>query len=371
MKTNYSIIAAIILTLLFSAGCIKKEAFDLKMTIEPLLVSNSVSSDNLAKASEIINKRLINYGLAKENINLRISEDKIYLTISKIDTGKVAIIEKLVTVPGKIGFWETYENSELIDYLSSANKLLLEMNINKEEEILSQPVEDKRKDDTSKTETNLLDELYEDSTTVAEDVSRKEFVKQNPLFGILVPRVDYEGKPIPSCLIGLSSVKDTAKVNSYFKMKEVRALFPRNAGFYWSYNPYPWDNTQSYFEFHAIKIIDINGEAPVGGSEIVEAKAVKNKSGSDIRLSFSMNAEGAKRFARMTKENINRCIAVLIDGYVRSYPRVSNEIKDGKIEITGDFSMDEAQYLAGILGSGENGLPLKLNITDKQITKEE
>ena len=369
MKINSFLLVSIIITFLLSGGCIKKETFDLKMTIEPL-VNNSVTSDKLASAADIIKNRLINLGITSEKINIGISEDKINLTISKIDTGKITIIEKLVTVQGKIGFWETYENSELIEYLSYANKLLFEMQVNKEDEVIAEPAEEMAVNDTAKTGENLLDQLYEDSLSVAEDSSRKEFLRQNPLFGILFPRIDNEGKPIPSCMIGISAIKDTARVNSYFKMKEVAALFPRNIRFYWSYNPYPWDDSKSFFELHAIKVNNITGDAPVGRNEIVEAKATTNKSRSNIRLSLSMNAEGAKIFARMTRQNIDRCIAVLLDGYVRSYPRVMNEIDGGKIEITGDFSMDEAQYLAGILSSGENGLPFKLNITGKQIIKE-
>jgi SecD/SecF fusion protein len=371
MKTKSSILVIAIITIVLSGGCIKKEEFDFKMTIEPQTVNYSITSDIIAKTSEIIKKRLNNYGIAEENINLEISENKIYLTLNKIDTGKTAIIEKLVTVQGKIGFWETYENSELIEYLINVNKLLLEINLNKENKIFMPSVSKKVTADTIKSDINLPDQLNEDILSTDGDASREEFINQNPLFGILMPRLDNEGKPLPSCMIGLSAEKDTAKVNGYFKMKEVKALFPRDIRFYWSHSPYPWDNTKSLYEFHAIKVNTFEGKAPVGGDVIVSAKAVTNKYGTDVRLNISMNSEGARIWARMTKDNINRCIAVVLDGYVRSYPRVMNEITGGNTEITGDFSLSEVQYLAAILGSGENGLPTKLQVSEKQIIKKE
>jgi SecD/SecF fusion protein len=84
---------------------------------------------------------------------------------------------------------------------------------------------------------------------------------------------------------------------------------------------------------------------------------------------LSMTHEGAMKWGNVTRENINRCIAVVIDGYVRSYPRVMNEITGSNTEITGNFSSAEAQYLAAILSSGGNGLPLKLQIAEKRLIK--
>ena len=102
---------------------------------------------------------------------------------------------------------------------------------------------------------------------------------------------------------------------------------------------------------------------------ITSAKVITSKNRSDIKLDLSMTHEGAMKWGNVTRENINRCIAVVIDGYVRSYPRVMNEITGSNTEITGNFSSAEAQYLAAILSSGGNGLPLKLQIAEKRLIK--
>jgi Preprotein translocase subunit SecD len=296
------------------------------------------------------------------------------LTIAKADTSKIEVIEKLITVPGKIGFWETFENSELIEFLVGANRIIAGLNLPVEENTeppvakpgeIIHPVAD-----TSKNDAALSALMQEENQQSAEgDSARKEFNKQNPLFGILIPRVDANGQPLPSCLIGLASRHDTAKVIRYLGMKELKYIIPRDLKLFWSRDPYKYDKTQSLYELHAIKNTSITGEAPLDGEMITSAKAITNKYGSDIRLNISMNAEGAKIFARMTHDNINRSLAITIDGYVRSYPRVMMEITGGNLEITGNFSLEEAQYLSAILNTGGNGLPLKLQVAEKQLTK--
>jgi SecD/SecF fusion protein len=150
-------------------------------------------------------------------------------------------------------------------------------------------------------------------------------------------------------------------------MKELKYIFPHDLRFYWSHSPYKYDETQTLFEVHAIKATSMPGEAPLSGNVIVSAKAVTSKNRSDVKLDLTMNHEGAMIWGRITKDNINRCIAVVIDGYVRSYPRVMNEITGGNTEITGNFSLAEAQYLSAILSSGSEVPPLKLQVTEKQV----
>jgi len=344
------------------------------MTIVPQAGIYPESFFNFGETGNIIIKRLIKSGIDTENINLRTFTDRMVLTIAKVDTSKIDIIEKLVTVPGKIGFWETFENSELIEFLIGANKIIADLNLPVEENS-ELPAANPGKIilpvlDTSKYDAALSIVMPEENQQSTEgDSARKEFNKQNPLFSILIPRVYTDGQPLQSCMIGLANAKDTAKVIRYLGMKELKYIIPRDLRLFWSHDPYKYDKTQSLYELHAIKNTSITGEAPLDGEVITSAKAITNKYGSDIRLSISMNAEGAKIFARMTHDNINRSIAIIIDGYVRSYPSVAMEITGGNLEITGNFSLEEAQYLSAILRSGGNVLPLKLQVAEKQLTK--
>jgi SecD/SecF fusion protein len=288
------------------------------------------------------------------------------LTIAKADTSKTEIIEKLITVPGKIEFWETYENSEVLPFLLQANARLAEMKINADDVVEEKAKETVARDTSIKESSEITDLMNSDTSGAA---STEAFKTDNPLFAILNPRVDGNGQALPSCLIGLVALKDTAKVIRYLGVKELYYILPHDLKFYWSQSPYKYDETQTLYELHAIKSTSLLGNAPVEGDVIVSAKAVTSKNRSDIRLSLSMNHEGAMEWANITKENINRCIAVVIDGYVRSYPRVMNEITSGNSEITGNFSLAEAQYLSAILSSGGGIPPLKLQVTDKQVLK--
>lgn len=359
-----SILFIAIATILFLSGCAPKQSFDLKMTIEPLSGIYTEKFFNFGETGNIIKKRLINIGIDSENIDLRTFTDRMVLTITKIDTSKTEIIEKLITVPGKIEFWETYENSEIIQYLSEANTRLRDIKVNAGD-VAEEKAEKAVVTDTSQNENSSIIDLINADT--AGTASLKEFKINNPLFAVLIPRVDSNGQPLPSCLIGLVALKDTAKVNRYLGMKELYYIFPRNLRFYWSHSPYKYDEKQTLFELHAIKATSMLGDAPLSGDVIVSAKAITSKNGSDVRLDLSMNHEGAMIWGRITRDNINRCIAVVIDGYVRSYPRVMTEITGGNTEITGNFSLAEARYLSAILSSGSEVPPLKLQVTGKEV----
>jgi SecD/SecF fusion protein len=192
---------------------------------------------------------------------------------------------------------------------------------------------------------------------VAEASNLEEFTRQNPLFGLLRPNVSQDGQPVPGCLIGFAAGKDTARVNTYLKMNQVKSLFPRELKFYWSQNPYKYDETNTLYELHSIKITTRDERAPLTGDVVTAARPSTGVTGSDIKVDFSMNGEGAKTWQRMTRDNIGRCIAVVLDDYVRSYPRVQNEISGGNTEITGDFTLEEAEDLANILKSGKMPAP--------------
>ena len=128
----------------------------------------------------------------------------------------------------------------------------------------------------------------------------------------------------------------------------------------WSQNPYKYDPTKTLYELHAIKVTTRDGRPPLDGDVITSARPSSGVTGSEVKVDMSMNAEGAKIWARMTRENIDRCIAVVLDGYVRSYPRVQNEITGGNTEITGDFTIEEADDLANILKSGKLPAPARI-----------
>jgi SecD/SecF fusion protein len=350
MKAKFILLSFFIVAFSFFGGT-TKDIFDLKVKVVPQTNNSVTSLTEMNKASEVINKRLFNFfGISKENIKLDVTEKQIMLTLHNIDTSKIHLITNVITDNNKLEFWETYENSEIIEYLSKANSSLRDL-----------PTPDK----TFKKAEQPKSDLTEKNDVKTSDVdTRKQYSDKDPLFRILGQRVTRTGQLLPSCLVGLADAKDTLQINRYFKMDRIKAIFPEDLKFYWSSNPYKYDPSKTLYGLHAIKVTTKNKQAPLDGSAIISANVSSGSAKTDVKIGLTMDSEGTKTFALLTKANINRCIAVIYKGCVRSYPRVMTEITGGKVEITGDFTIEEANEFVNILNSGE--LPFKIKITEEQ-----
>ena len=329
-----------------------------------LKVLNTEVDGAITNAFNILRTRIDRFGVVQPDITQMATKGRILINLPGQTNPKR--VRELLQGSANLEFWETYENSEILPYLSQANNILKEMQVNSTSNTASAATETKAASDTTKSDQSLLDLINKDTTktSAAAENTREGFTLQNPLFGILIPRVTAEGQPLPSSMIGLASSKDTARINDYLKMNNIKSLFPRDLKLMWSQNPYKQDPTKSMYEFHAIKITTRDGRPPLGGGVITSARTSTGVTG-DVKVDMSMNAEGSKTWARMTRENIGRCIAVVLDGYVRSYPRVQNEITAGSTEITGDFTIEEADDLSNILKSGK--LPAPTHIISDTI----
>lgn len=315
-------------------------------------------------AFNILRTRIDRFGVVQPNITQLSTKGRILIELPGQKDPKR--VRELLQGTANLEFWETYENSEIIGYLSEANNRLKQLVGNNSTNAVPssataeiKPASEAAVQDTAKKNQDLLDLIKKDTTTTsaATPNTREAFAAENPLFGILTPRVTPEGQPMESSMVGLASSRDTAKVDAMLKMPQIKSIFPRNVKFLWSQNPYKYDPSKSMFELHAIKITTRDGRPPLNGDVITSARTSSGITGSEVKVDMSMNSEGSKTWARMTRENIGRCIAVVLDGYVRSYPRVQNEITGGNTEITGDFTIDEANDLANILKSGKMPAP--------------
>ncbi len=311
-------------------------------------------------AFNILRNRIDRFGVVQPNITRMATKGRILIELPGLKDQKR--VRELLQGTANLEFWETYENSEVIGYLSAANNLLKQIDATQikaaEAKVETGNIPAQTAvTDTTKTADQVLELIKKDTTKAAEASTKEEFTLQNPLFGLLNPRVNEQGEPLPSSMVGLALGRDTAKVDKYLKMPQIKALFPRDLRFAWSLNPYKYDPTKTLYELHAIKVTTRDGRPPLTGDVITSARPSSGVTGSEVQVNFSMNSEGAKTWQRMTRENINRCIVVLLDGYVRSYPRVENEISGGNTEITGDFTIEEADDLANILKSGKMPAP--------------
>ena len=316
-------------------------------------VLETEANSAIDNAFNILRNRIDRFGVVQPNISHLQPRGRILVELPGVKDPQR--VRDLLQGTANLEFWETYENPEIIGYMVQANEYLKSI----------QPSAEAATTDTLTAEEgtgekSLLDMVSSDTAAVTEASNLEEFTRLNPLFGLLRPNVTQDGQPVPGSLIGFAASKDTAKVNAYLMMNQVRALFPRELKFYWSQNPYKYDDTKTLFELHAIKVTTRDGRAPLTGDVVTGARPSTGVTGADIKVDFSMNGEGAKIWQRMTRDNIGRCIAVVLDDYVRSYPRVQNEIAGGNTEITGDFTLEEAEDLANILKSGKMPAPARI-----------
>ncbi len=346
---------------------------------EVLNVLSDEADDAIDNAFNVLRSRIDRFGVSQPNISRLETRGRILVELPGVKDPQR--VRELLQGTAKLEFWETYENPEVIGYLMEANNLLVDIKadmaaleeaegeeaaeITDEGEVSS--VEDLVGEEAQQDTTGdkaLLD-MLSDTTATEEAESRNEWNEQNPLFAVLNPAVTREGQPLPGSPIGYAHFLDTAQVMDYLKMNQVRSIFPRDMRFYWSADPMRGDDTESIYQLHAIKVTTRDGQPPLDGDVITSARVSYGQTGSNAKVDMSMNAEGARTWARLTGANIGECIAVVLDGYVRSAPTVSSEIRGGSSEITGDFTIEEAEDLANILKSGK--LPAPAHIVNDTV----
>lgn len=281
-------------------------------------------------------------------------------------------VRKLLQGTANLEFWETYDNSEVVQYLYAANDKIKEIQDAKkallEDNETTEPTADTTKeaqnaDVTEKSQKegedlSLIEQLENDTTAVDTANMNQDMAKNYPLFSVLQPRFSRDNRPLPGAAIGIAHFKDTAEVNAYLAMPQIRSLFPRNLKLLWGVKAI--DKDEQYFELYAIKITSRDGRAALEGDVVTNARKEYSQGTGQSEVAMSMNAEGAKIWARLTGNNVGKAIAIVLDNYVYSAPNVNQEIKGGRSSITGGFTVEEAEDLANILKSGKMPAPAKI-----------
>ncbi len=317
--------------------------------LDLLRKETKVAIDN---SFNIIRTRIDRFGVAQPNIQPLATAGRILVELPGVkDTKRV---RKLLQGTANLEFWETYDNSEVYPYLAQVNQKLVEILALQSKPVA--PSEAVAKETTETGENSLLNELDKkaktDSTSVDKNADAR---KQYPLFSILSPSSNQQGQLFPGAAVGTAHFKDTSAVNHYLKLDQVKALLPRNLSFRWTAKAI--DTEEKFYRLIAIKITSRDGRAPLEGDVITDARQDYADMGSSPEVSMTMNSEGAKTWARLTKDNVGKSIAIVLDGYVRSFPNVNQEITGGRSQITGMESIEEAKDLANILKSGKMPAP--------------
>lgn len=322
---------------------------------EVLSVIQEETDAAITNSFNILRSRIDKFGVVQPNIQQLETKGRILVELPGIKEQER--VRKLLQGTANLEFWATYENSELYSSLLQANTVIknLQTPVDTTKAIASaDTLKVEAKKDTTKS-LALLDKIEGDSTKKDSAAMMNQMMQDYPLFSKLRPNVTGENQLGGGSLIGHASVKDTSDVNTMLNMKQVRALLPRDVRFMWEMKPIK--GSTNVFALHAIKANTRDGRAPLDGSVITDARSEFGDNRAEATVSMSMNVEGAKIWARMTKENLNRCIAIVLDNGVTSSPNVNSEITGGNSQITGNFTINEAEDLAIILKSGKMPAP--------------
>ena len=307
----------------------------------------------------ILRTRIDRFGVAQPNIRKADISGRIVIELPGIKDAQR--VRKLLQGTAALEFFETFDNGDFYQYLAAANEKAREIQEANEalngEEVKTAPEPAKASNaQTDTTGNSLIANISAQDSVNNLLANEAAFKKQNPLFALLNPNVSQNGQLVPNgSIIGYARVKDTSAINKLLALPQIKATLPRNARLLWEMKA-----ENGFVPLHAIKITTRDGKAPLDGGAVVDARQDFEANGSRPSVSMNMNSEGAKTWARLTKDNQGHSIAIVLDGFVCSSPNVMNEITGGNSQITGRFDIKEAQDLANILKSGKLPAPARI-----------
>ncbi len=306
----------------------------------------------------VLRTRIDRFGVVQPNIQKLAQPGRILIELPGIKEPER--VRKLLQGSANLEFWETYEASELLPMLAQINREYAATAPEAEaEEAAAEEVKAEEAPKAENEIAGLVDNLGADSVAAEADQAAQvaEYKKNNPLFAILNPSVNQAGQAYRGPVVGTVHYVDTAKVNAMLNSQIAKAVLPRDARFYWTVKAV--DEAGSYYNLVALKA-QRDGRASLEGDVITDARADFGQLSAYANVSMSMNAEGAKTWQRLTKDNIGKSVAIVLDGYVYSFPTVQNEIAGGNSQITGNFTVEEAKDLANTLKSGKMPAPARI-----------
>ena len=306
---------------------------------EVVKVLKQETDDALAASFNIIRSRIDHFGVTQPNIQRLPNSNRILVELPGVKEPER--VRKLLQGTASLEFWTTYNGQELLPALQRADMAVKAYkDANKEVEVKAEAKNDA---------PALAAEVSEEAKAEAAARFSRE---HNPLLALLNPA--YAG----GAVIGAATAADIATINKYLALPEVRDCFPSDVLFKWGIKGDKLANGQTFL--YAIKVERADGKAPLDGSVISDARATYAQTGSNAEVSMAMNSNGITEWAQLTGENVGKCIAIVLDGYVYSAPVVRGKIEGGNSSISGDFTIQEAQDLANVLKSGKVPAPARI-----------
>ena len=327
---------------------------------EVLEIINTEVESAIDRSFNILRTRIDRFGTSQPNIQRLQGTGRIQIELPGVDNPER--VRKLLQGVAKLEFWEVYNPQEAVPVLTSINSLISEelkktpLELNEDEKQVSQDLSELLSADEDEI-TDSLSVAEDDSTSTSELDSL--FTRNSPLFELLKQAPGYGGF--------IYDVKDTAKINRIFEREDVQALIPATMKFLWDVKPKDKGDDLTgpdLLELYAIRT-NRSGKATLTGETIANASHGLNER-AEPEVTMQMNATGSRIWAKMTRENINNRIAIVLDNYVFSAPNVLGEIPNGSSSISGGFDdVDEAKDLANILKAGS--LPAPTTIVEDVV----
>ena len=304
----------------------------------------------------VVRNRIDKFGVVQPNIQKLEGQDG-RIMVEMPGIREPERIRKLLQSSANLEFWETFNSEEVVPYLRQIDQRLAGV----------EPADSASAADSTKTEVAEAKtatskfKINKDNGNAAEKAAATEKAqmdqakKQNPLLAML--QVIPQGS---LSIVGYASVRDTAEINRIIYSETAKQILPSDVKLLWGAKPADGISAKNVYELYALKVTQSNGRAPLEGDVVTSAKDEFDQMTGRPSVSMSMNSEGARRWAALTKANVGKAIAIVLDDVVYSAPRVNGEIPGGNSTISGNFTIEDTKDLANTLISGRMPAPARI-----------
>ena len=296
----------------------------------------------------VVTNRIDQYGVVQPNIQ-KLEGQEGRLMVEMPGIREPERMRKLLQGSANLEFWETYNNQEITPYLNQLDQRLA----NGETKVDTAATDSTKKVQAKAAATPKF-ALNKNNAVKGEDAQMAALKKMHPLLSML--------QTIPGdalSLVGYANVRDTAAINKMIYGSLAKQILPSDLKLLWSAKPEDGLNKKNVYGLYALKVTTSDGRAPLEGDVVTTAKDDFDEHGRP-RVSMTMNSEGAREWAALTKANVGKAIAIVLDGVVYSAPRVTGEIAGGQSSISGNFTIEDTKDLANTLKSGRMPAPAKI-----------
>lgn len=296
----------------------------------------------------VVTNRIDQYGVVQPNIQ-KLEGQEGRLMVEMPGIREPERMRKLLQGSANLEFWETYNNQEITPYLTQLDQRLA----NGETKVDTAATDSTKKVQAKAAATPKF-ALNKNNAAKGEDAQMAALKKMHPLLSML--------QTIPGdalSLVGYANVRDTAEINKFIYGQLAKQILPSDLKLLWGAKPEDGLNKKNVYGLYALKITTSDGRAPLEGDVVTDAKDQFDQHGRP-EVSMTMNSEGAREWAALTKANQKKAIAIVLDGVVYSAPRVDREISGGQSVISGNFTIEDTKDLANTLKSGRMPAPAKI-----------